>query len=253
MTTIGWAGLDLSHSGRLRIVAGSAGALLVVATLWVRAPWADALLKRNAEGFATLTAVAVLYAAAFVLRAAAWRLLMVTSVELNALVRNLHLSLVLNHLLPVKAGEVSRPLLAARRGVPLSEAVASTLAARVMDLLCLALLAVVLMPVHRAVSASALGGLALGAAVLVGARTRTGTRLLGMTIQRLPGRVSTRVEATSSALAAIRVGRLALAMPIVLVSWRSRHPSCSAQPRFWTSSWAYVSPSLRPRSPSCSR
>ena len=219
MTTIGWAGLDLSHSGRLRIVAGSAGALLVVATLWVRAPWADALLKRNAEGFATLTAVAVLYATAFVLRAAAWRLLMVTSVELSALVRNLHLSLVLNHLLPVKAGEVSRPLLAARRGVPLSEAVASTLAARVMDLLCLALLAVVLMPVHRAVSASALGVLALGAAVLVGARTRTGTRLLGMMIQRLPGRVSTRVEATSSALAAIQVGRLALAMPIVLVSW----------------------------------
>lgn len=194
-------------------------ALLVVATLWLRAPWADALLKRNAEGFAILTAVAVAYATAFVLRAAAWRLLLVTPVHLGALVRNLHLSLVLNHLLPVKAGEVSRPLLAARRGVPLPEAVASMLAARVMDLLCLALLAVALMPVHRAISASALGALALGTAVLLLARGRTGTRLLARTLSHVPHRVSTRVQATSSALAAIPVGHLALAVPIVLVSW----------------------------------
>ncbi len=209
MAAAGWNVLELSVARRVRIIAGSAVALLVVGTLWLRAPWQDALLEPNAEGFAVLGAVALVYATAFVLRAAAWRLLISAPVKTSVLVRNLHLSLLLNHLLPIKAGEVSRPLVAARRGVPLPDAIASTLVARLLDLICLALLAVTLMPAHRGISAA---GLAILSAVAMVVLSVTRTR-------RPLGPLHARLEATRRALADIPFRRLAVAAPITLLSW----------------------------------
>ena len=114
----------------------AAAALVAVSALLIVAAADGALLR---EGLAELarnpTLLAVLvggYAAAFVLRAFAWRALLGGEPEqpgIGRLVAILHASLLANHALPVKAGEVLRAALAARAGVPLAEAGCTTGAA----------------------------------------------------------------------------------------------------------------------------
>ena len=53
--------------------------------------------------------VFAVYTAAFWLRAIAWRLLLTTPIGVGSLFGNLQASLVLNHVFPLKAGEISRP------------------------------------------------------------------------------------------------------------------------------------------------
>ena len=130
------------------------------------------------EGLAELTRspglVAVLaggYAAAFALRALAWRTLLgdaSTKAGLGRLVTILHAALFTNHALPVKAGEVLRPALAARAGLPLAGATVSTVVARMLDMAALLAIAAALLPLTAADGESpavlALPALVLGAA-----------------------------------------------------------------------------------------
>ena len=89
------------------------------------------------------------YAAAFLLRAVAWKALLgragasVNGARLTAI---LHASLFANHALPVKAGEVLRPYLGARAGVAATDATVSTAVARLLDFAALFAIAAALIP-----------------------------------------------------------------------------------------------------------
>ena len=107
-------------------------------------------LARNPRLLAVLLGA---YAAAFVLRALAWRALLGPvgrgagpGPEMARLVAILHAALFANHALPVKAGEVLRPALAARAGVPIADATASTVVARLLDVAALLAIAAALLP-----------------------------------------------------------------------------------------------------------
>src|SRR5688500_3231733 len=58
------------------------------------------------------------YTLAFWLRAIAWRTLLTTPQPMGRLFSILQAGLLLNHLLPFKAGEIARPYLATRHGLP---------------------------------------------------------------------------------------------------------------------------------------
>ena len=117
------------------------------------------LLLRTVDGGEVLRAVGALaarpellaffvvgYSAAFLLRAIAWRAVL-PGLPLFPAFRILQASLLANHALPVKAGEALRPYLAARRGVPLADAAMTTVVSRLLDMGCLILLSVGLLPV----------------------------------------------------------------------------------------------------------
>ena len=80
-----------------------------------------------------LSAILVNYTAAFVPRAVAWGQLMTSKAGVFDLFTYPQATLLANHLLPFKFGEVVRPLLASRRGASLLEAAATTAVARLPD------------------------------------------------------------------------------------------------------------------------
>ena len=89
------------------------------------------------------------YAVAFALRAFAWRALLGPSGEgigSGRLFAILHAALLANHAMPVKAGEVLRPWLGARAGIPIADATVSTVVARVLDVAALLAIAAALLP-----------------------------------------------------------------------------------------------------------
>ena len=94
------------------------------------------------------------YAAAFALRAFAWRALLGRSgsgVAIGRLFAILHAALFANHALPVKAGEVLRPFLGARAGIPIADATVSTVVALVLDVAALLAIAAALLPLTAGV------------------------------------------------------------------------------------------------------
>ncbi|MBH76659.1 MAG: hypothetical protein CL897_00295 [Dehalococcoidia bacterium] len=89
------------------------------------------------------------YAAAFLLRAVAWKGLLGPSgagVSGGRLFAILHAALFANHALPVKAGEVLRPFLGTRAGLNVTDATVSTAVARLLDLAALFAIAAALIP-----------------------------------------------------------------------------------------------------------
>ena len=89
------------------------------------------------------------YAAAFGLRAVAWRTLLGragAAVGGGRLLAILHASLLANHALPVKAGEVLRPYLGARAGIDATDSTVSTAVARLLDFAALFAIAAALIP-----------------------------------------------------------------------------------------------------------
>ncbi|HEY8340712.1 MAG TPA: lysylphosphatidylglycerol synthase domain-containing protein, partial [Egibacteraceae bacterium] len=93
-----------------------------------------------------LTAVLVAYAAAFALRAWAWRRTL-PALPFGHALAALHVSTGANHVLPLRIGEVLRVTSVVRRtGVGLAAATASTVSLRAADLLALGSLAAVLGP-----------------------------------------------------------------------------------------------------------
>ena len=137
--------------GRLRWIAALA---IVAVAAFAILRFADGALLR--EGLGELARrphlpalLAVCYAGAFALRAAAWRLLLggagaaAGGARLFAI---LHAALLANHALPFKAGEALRPVLAARAGVPAAGAAVTTVVARLLDLAALLCIAAALLP-----------------------------------------------------------------------------------------------------------
>lgn len=120
-------------------------AVAVGLLVWWLADWSQlwAALRVLAARPELLAAFLVSYSGAFALRAVAWRQLTINGPSLFALFNALQAALLANHLLPFKLGEVARPLLAARRGVPLPEAASTTAVARLLDFGSLILIAAV--------------------------------------------------------------------------------------------------------------
>ena len=130
-------------------------AAVLVAVSGVLIVWAadGALLREGitelARSPALVAALVAGYAAAFALRGLAWHALL-DGIEgrpgVGRLFAILHAALFANHALPVKAGEVLRPALAARAGAPLAEATVSTVVARMLDMAALLAIAAALLP-----------------------------------------------------------------------------------------------------------
>src|SRR5687767_4153296 len=74
-----------------------------------------------------LASAAAAYTLPFWLRAVAWRSLIKEPIETGRLFSILQTSLFLNHLLPLKAGEVARPLMLAGKGVEWPRATATAI------------------------------------------------------------------------------------------------------------------------------
>ncbi len=157
-----------------------------------------------------------LYVAAFTLRAVAWRRLMVSRPPLRQVLSNLHTSLFLNHVLPFKAGEFARPVLAARHGVPVREAVATTAVARAMDFGSVVLIALVVAPFAWRSAGAPWMALAV---FFLAAAAGVGLLALRATPERSEGRYFGRIAAFRDGLRAIPRRHIAFATPIVFASW----------------------------------
>lgn len=165
----------------------------------------------------TLALVAVAYTGAFWLRGLAWRLLLNTPVTVRALFANLQTSLFLNHVFPFKAGEISRPLLATRAGVPAPEAVATTVVARLLDMLCLAAIAVAALPAARAGGGVGTSVQAAAGAIILGT---AGILLLRRAPHRvMPRLLRARAASVQASLRTIPLARAGAALPLVGASW----------------------------------
>ncbi len=118
----------------------ASGALLIVGSLvdWSEIRSAVEVLRSRPWLLAVLLAT---YTGAVWLRAVAWKRLLTRPTGLYALFGALQASLLVNHLLPFKAGEAARIYLAARRGVPVAEAAATTMMARLLDMTALMIIA----------------------------------------------------------------------------------------------------------------
>ncbi len=161
------------------------------------------------------------YTCAFLLRAFAWRALTSSRIGLYRLFVSIQAGLLVNHLAPIKLGEIVRPLLAARYGLPVSEAAATTAVARYLDFtVLLAIAAVVGVSLSLASGAELwLEGLALPSAVILGC----GAALVAMRQARwfdwLPGPLRSRFELLQQQLRQVSPRRAVLALLWTMPSW----------------------------------
>jgi uncharacterized membrane protein YbhN (UPF0104 family) len=222
---------------------------VVVGLIWTLTAFADlpAALDTSAAVWRRPDLLGVFlatYSAAFFLRAAAWRLLLRThanstswtpvpragtdqpaGAENPGVVRLfgfLQAALLANHVFPIKFGEVVRPLLLVRIGVPASDAAASTLIARLLDLGCLCALALGSMLLVSDLGAPLPAGFAAPLAIL--AVGLIGTRIVSSglarpILQRCPPPLAAMGEGIEGALSSIPTRRIALALGLVLPSW----------------------------------
>ena len=154
------------------------------------------------------------YGGAFLLRAWAWRVLLGRNGgQTLHLLAILHISLLANHLFPIKVGEPLRIVLLAGRGIALPIAVSTTVLARLLDLgavLGLALVATALLTGLDSPQVALLGGVtgiaavaALGGALLL-SRLGRFQRLMSILMDFAKG---------------LETPRVALAWALVLPSW----------------------------------
>jgi uncharacterized membrane protein YbhN (UPF0104 family) len=165
----------------------------------------------------TVVAMALGYSAAFWLRALAWRALLTTHINTGRLFSILQTSLLLNHALPFKLGEVARPYLATRKGVPAAEAATTTVLARLGDFAALALIAAVAIPLGVIPAAAAVPVAAFG--VLCAGAVATLALLRRSVPAFTPPAVRDKVVAVQDALRQVSPRRAAIAAPLVLTSW----------------------------------
>ena len=201
----------------LTIVAAAA---LLAAFL---ADWAQlSAAVRSFWGQPWLPAVLVLtYTGAFWLRAVAWRSLIVRRTSVFPLFVSMQAGLLVNHLAPLKLGELVRPLLAGRFGVPMAEAATTTAIARFLDFAVLLAIAAVVGPI---VSLSTEGGLWLRGLVLpAGVMLGCGAALVlvrrGRNHHWLPGPLRSRFDVLRSQLGQVSGRRVASAALWTLPGW----------------------------------
>ena len=160
------------------------------------------------------------YAAAFLLRAVAWRSLLGRAgagVSSGRLLAILHAALLANHALPIKAGEVLRPYLGVRAGIGATDATVSTAVARLLDFAALFAIAAALIPLTAGGDGLAvLIGPALLLAAIAGALLWL--RATNVTWTRFPAlaRLWTRVR---EALRSLSPRTVLVAFALTIPSW----------------------------------
>ena len=161
-----------TYASAIRVVASLATVTLALVAIVYLADWSQ--LKVAVEqlaGQSWLLAVFVFaYTLAFLFRAVAWRVLSSGCIGVYQMFASIQSGLLINHLMPVKLGEIVRPLLAARYGMPIAEAASTTAIARYLDFTALLAIA---SAVGLATSLTTgtqlwLEGLAMPAAVILG-------------------------------------------------------------------------------------
>ncbi|HLF77004.1 MAG TPA: lysylphosphatidylglycerol synthase domain-containing protein [Dehalococcoidia bacterium] len=197
-------------------IAASIAALVALARLVDLSDAVDALRLAPDQPL-PLVAATLAYTAAFWLRALAWQRLLSKEVGAGRLFSILQASLFLNHLLPLKAGEVARPVLLVGDGVSWPEATSSTVVARLLDFAALVLIAAVALSL-TAGSTQQTVALAAGAAVVVLLLLALLLPRRGVTLP-LPGALRSRAEQVQTALAAIELRRVVQVAPLVVLSW----------------------------------
>ena len=135
LTAQGFAGNKKPEISTLRTVMALSVMALAAFLVYILADWTQ--LRNAMQEFRghpwLLLALVAAYTGAFLLRAIAWRALIVNRIGLYWLFVSMQAGLLVNHLVPVKLGEFVRPLLATRYGVPIAEAATTTAIARVLD------------------------------------------------------------------------------------------------------------------------
>ncbi|HEX2031666.1 MAG TPA: lysylphosphatidylglycerol synthase domain-containing protein [Actinomycetota bacterium] len=160
------------------------------------------------------------YLGAFVLRTAAWRWLLRTPQPFGALLGITHLSLLANHALPAKPGDVLRAYLLHRRGTPAAEAAVTTLVSRLLDVVALVALVAVLWPLSAAGPSSAALPLLLAVAGLAALGLAALPAVARWGAGRLPPWTSRLLGSVAGAVSALPSGRAALALVVLVIpSW----------------------------------
>ena len=221
--------IEASDNGRrphfviFKVAAFIALVALALSLIGVLADWSQlrAAIGQLAGEPWLLAILVSAYTVAFILRAAAWRALSSGCIGTYQLFVSIQAGLLINHLTPVKLGEVARPLLATRYGMPIAEAASTTAVARYLDFAALLAIAVV---VGTAVSLSTgsqlwLEGLALPAAVIL----ICGGVLLAMRqsigFGALPVPVRARLELLQNQLKQLSARKITFAVLWTLPSW----------------------------------
>ena len=143
--------IEASDNGRrpyfviFKVAAFIALVALALSLIGVLADWSQlrAAIGQLAGEPSLLAILVSAYTLAFLLRAAAWRALSSGCIGTYQLFVSIQAGLLINHLTPVKLGEVARPLLATRYGMPIAEAASTTAVARYLDFAALLAIAVV--------------------------------------------------------------------------------------------------------------
>ena len=207
----------------VRVGVGVALTAAVALLVWFLADWAH--LGEALQALATrpelLAILLVSYTAAFALRAFAWRQLLATRARVFGLFTYLQAALLVNHLLPFKLGEATRPLLAARNGIPLPEAAASTAIARLIDFASLILIAAVCGVLLTSLDAREqwLQNLLIPVAVVVVAAAGLAVLRFQGLGNVLPNFLSTRVDTLRTELSRVSRGRVLKATLWTVPSW----------------------------------
>ena len=201
-----------------RWVAGllAAGTSLAVAASAVDLPLLRAAARSAVTDPVPVVLAVAAYTLAFWLRAGAWRLLATTGIPVRTLHSVLQASLFANHVAPFKAGEVLRPALAVHHGIPPREALATTVAARTLDFVCLAAIAGVAISPYTTPGATGFAARAALVVIVVGAAALLAIRWWQPPV---PAAVRPRLAAVHDALGAVPLRRVALSTPLVAMSW----------------------------------
>ena len=123
----------------IRILLSALMVMLALIAVAFLADWtllSDALTEFGGQPV-LLVVLAVVYSGAFLMRAVAWKALLVSRTNIFQLFAALQAGLLVNHVAPLKLGEFARILLGTKAGVPLAESATTTAVARVLDFVAL--------------------------------------------------------------------------------------------------------------------
>ena len=223
LTAQGFAGNKKPEISALRTVMALSVMALAAFLVYILADWTQ--LRNAMQEFRghpwLLLALVAAYTGAFLLRAIAWRVLIVNRIGLYWLFVSMQAGLLVNHLAPVKLGEFVRPLLATRYGVQIAEAATTTAIARVLDFAALLVIAGV---VGSPVSLSGMSeywvrGLALSTALTLGLGGILILMRRGWSLEWLPGPLLTRFAELQAQLRQVSARQVAVAAIWTLPSW----------------------------------
>ena len=221
--------IEASASGRrtyasaLRVVISFVFVALALSLIVYLADWSQLKLAVRQLGTQPwLLAILVFaYSGAFLLRAIAWRVLSSKCIGIWQLFVSIQAGLLVNHLTPVKLGELVRPLLAARFGMPVAEAASTTAVARYLDFAALLAIAAVVGSAASLATGTRpwLEGLALPAAVILscGGALLAMRHSLGFGV--FPGAIRARLELLQNQLRQVSARQIAQAALWTLPSW----------------------------------